>query len=69
MYGASVFFPEDGNRRPTTSLDTIFNSYLRTVLGVYKSTPIYLLYLKAGILPLTLYLAYRRAVFLSRLDY
>ena len=42
-YGASVFLPEDGNRRPTTSLDTIFYGYLRTVLGAYRSTLIHLL--------------------------
>ena len=42
-YGASVFLPDDGNRRPTTSLDTIFHGYLRTVLGAYRSTLIHLL--------------------------
>jgi len=68
-YGASVFLPEKGNRRLTTSLDTIFYGYLRTVLGAYKSTPIHLLHSEAGIPPLHLYLSYRRAVFLARPDY
>ncbi|KJR80391.1 uncharacterized protein SPSK_05228 [Sporothrix schenckii 1099-18] len=68
-YGASVFLPEKDNRRPTSSLDTIFHGYLRTVLGAYRSTPIHLLHSEAGIPPLNLYLAYRRAVFLSRPDY
>ena len=68
-YGASVFLPEKGNRRLTTSLDIVFYGYLCTVLGAYRSTPIHLLYSEAGILPLELYLAYRRAVFLSRPDY
>ena len=68
-YGASVFLPEKGNRRPTSSLDTIFYGYLHTVLGAYRSTPIHLLHSEAGIPPLELYLAYRRAVFLSRPDY
>ena len=69
IYGAGGFLPDNGNRRPTTSLDTIFHGYLRTVLGAYKSTPIHLLHSEAGIPPLHLYLAYRRAVFLLRPDY
>ena len=68
-YGASVFLPEDGNRRLTTSFDIIFYGYLRTVIGVYRSIPLYLLYSEVKVLPLNLYLTYRRAVFLSRLNY
>ena len=68
-YGASVFLPDDGNRRPTTSLHIIFHGYLRTVLGAYRSTPIHPLHSEAGIPPLNLYLTYRRADFLSRPDY
>ncbi|CAK7211990.1 hypothetical protein SEUCBS140593_001352 [Sporothrix eucalyptigena] len=64
-----VFLPDNGNRRPTTSLETIFHGYLRAVLGAYRSTPIHLLYTEAGIPPLKLYFAYLRAVFLPRPDY
>jgi hypothetical protein len=68
-YGAGVFLPEEGNRRPTAFIDSAFYGFLRVIIGAYRSTPIYLLYSEAGIPPLDLYLQYRRAVFLSRLEY
>ena len=40
----------------------------RTVIGAYKSTPVYLLHSEAGVPPIGLYLAHRRAVFLARPD-
>lgn len=56
-YGAAAFLPNNnGNRRSTVSLDSVFHGYLRTVLGAYRSTPTYLLYTEAGIPPLDLYL-------------
>ncbi|CAK7275596.1 hypothetical protein SEPCBS57363_006787, partial [Sporothrix epigloea] len=68
-YGASIFLPDNDKRRLPTSLNTAFHSYLRTVIGAYKSTPVYLLHSEAGVRPPGLYLAYRRAVFLARPDY